>query len=97
MSKPKQLRASALLLLLLLLLGSGYALAQAPLAIRSWTVDGGGGTLQGSNFTLHGTFGQPDNGVLAGGEYRLYGGFWGPATTSSPSQPVIYLPSISNE
>ena len=40
------------------------------------TIDGGGGTSSDGNFTLNGTIGQPDAGVMAGGDYRLEGGFW---------------------
>jgi len=41
-----------------------------------WTVDGGGDTFStGGGYSLGGTAGQPDAGVLAGG-YSLGGGFW---------------------
>jgi len=44
----------------------------------SWsTIDGGGGTSTGGNFTLSGTLGQPDAGMMSGGDYELTGGFWG--------------------
>ena len=46
-------------------------------AITWWTVDGGGGTSSGSGYTLSGTIGQPDAGVMTGGGYTLTGGFWG--------------------
>lgn len=44
----------------------------------SWhTVDGGGGmNSAGSDFKLSGTIGQPDAGVLTGGDFELTGGFW---------------------
>jgi len=43
----------------------------------SWrTIDGGGGTSSGGTYTLMGTIGQPDAGVMAGGDYELLGGFW---------------------
>jgi hypothetical protein len=43
-----------------------------------WTVDGGGWTFsRGGAHTLGGTIGQPDAGLLRGGEYTLGGGFWG--------------------
>jgi hypothetical protein len=46
-----------------------------------WTVDGGGGTSTSSSgrFSLDATSGQPDAGVMAGGRFALFGGFWGPA------------------
>lgn len=42
------------------------------------TIDGGGAmNATGGNFSLSGTIGQPDAGVMAGGNYHLVGGFWG--------------------
>jgi hypothetical protein len=42
-----------------------------------WTVDGGGGTLAiEGGYSLSGTVGQPDAGLLAGSGYTLSGGFW---------------------
>jgi uncharacterized membrane protein len=57
--------------------------------ITRWTVDGGGGTGTGGSYTLSGTIGQPDAGVLSGGTYTLIGGFWG-----FDEQHFIYLPLI---
>jgi|ERR1043165_3091301 hypothetical protein len=63
------------------LLACGSAMAQ--IASITWrTFDGGGGTSTGGAFTLSGTIGQPDAGVLSGIGYTLYGGYWagtGPA------------------
>jgi len=42
-----------------------------------FTIDGGGGTSSGGQYTLSGTIGQPDAGELKGGNYVLEGGFWG--------------------
>ena len=45
-----------------------YMPAQAqPYAITWWTVDGGGGTSSGGGYTLMGTIGQPEAGVMTGG------------------------------
>ncbi len=55
------------------------ALAPAALAQYdlSWhTIDGGGGTSGGQGFTLTGTIGQPDAGVMTSGGFTLRGGFW---------------------
>mgnify|MGYP001575683705 CR=1 FL=1 len=42
-----------------------------------WTVDGGGATFStGGGYSLGGTAGQPDAGLLSGGGYTLGGGFW---------------------
>jgi hypothetical protein len=65
-----------------LLLGSlAVTLAQAQsggVYDLSWsTVDGGGGSASaGGSYTLGGTAGQPDAGVLSGGDYAILGGFW---------------------
>lgn len=48
-------------------------------AIDWYTIDGGGGTSTGADFSLTGTIGQFDaapGGAQAGG-YTLVGGFWG--------------------
>ncbi|GAB4326267.1 MAG: hypothetical protein Kow0059_22650 [Candidatus Sumerlaeia bacterium] len=45
------------------------------------TIDGGGGTSTAANYSVAGTIGQPDAGVLTGGGYTLVGGFWGGAGT----------------
>ena len=51
------------------------ALAQ-DLEIRWYTIDGGGGVSTGNGLTVSGTVGQPDAGVLSGGDLTLSGGFW---------------------
>ncbi|WP_298403176.1 hypothetical protein [uncultured Chloroflexus sp.] len=51
--------------------GAGYDLTWS-------TIDSGGATFStGGGYTLGGTIGQPDGGVLSGGGYTLAGGFWG--------------------
>jgi hypothetical protein len=43
------------------------------------TIDGGGGTSTGGNYSVSGTIGQPDasaNSAMTGGNYSLTGGFW---------------------
>lgn len=64
--------------------GGGYNL--------TWnTVDGGGYTWsEGGGYSLGGTVGQPDAGVLQDGGYTLTGGFWGSATIRYG----IYLPLV---
>jgi uncharacterized repeat protein (TIGR01451 family) len=53
-----------------------------------WTVDGGGVVgASGGSFTLSGTAGQPDAGLVqAGGTYMLRGGFWGAAVAGGGPQ-----------
>jgi len=49
------------------------------------TIDGGGGTSTGGAYTVSGTIGQPDAGVMSGGSFTLTGGFWGvPVTVTTP-------------
>jgi len=55
-----------------------------------WTADGGGGNSIGGVYTLSGTVGQPDAGLVAGGQYTLAGGFW---LASAPHQ-ASFLPLI---
>jgi len=56
---------------------SGYQVADADYDLSWWTVDGGGYTfLTGGGFSLGGTAGQADAGLLAGERYTLGGGFW---------------------
>jgi hypothetical protein len=67
--------------------GGGYDL--------SWsTVDGGGHTpSMGGMYSLAGTAGQPDAGLMTGGTYTLVGGFWGGGEVAEPGY-VIYLPLV---
>jgi len=54
------------------------------LCIQAWgqysidwsTMDGGGGTSTGGGYSVSGTIGQPDAGVMSGGNFTLQGGFW---------------------
>jgi hypothetical protein len=63
--------------------GGGYDLTWS-------TIDGGGGGSEGGGYTVVGTMGQPDAGVLTGGGYTLSGGFWPGA--GGPYR--IYLPLV---
>jgi len=80
-----------------LLLASTLALAQSGgVYDLSWsTVDGGGGTFStGGVYSLGGTAGQPDAGLLTGGVYSLGGGFSGGGAVAAPPENVIYLPLV---
>ena len=74
------------------------AQAQAPqqtYTVDWWTVDGGGSTLStGTGYSLGGTAGQPDPGVLSAGNYELGGGFWGGGVPSAGPQYPVYLPLV---
>lgn len=66
-------RSLATFCLVLLFLGFR---AFAQYAVDWHTMDGGGGTSAGGAYAVSGTIGQPDAGVLSGGDYTLAGGFW---------------------
>jgi len=64
--------------------GGGYDLTWS-------TIDGGGYTWsEGGGYALGGTVGQPDAGVLSGGDYTLVGGFW----CGAAAQHRMYLPVV---
>jgi hypothetical protein len=67
--------------------GGGYDL--------SWnTVDGGGGPFStGGVYSLGGTAGQPDAGLLSGEGYTLAGGFW-PGGAVAALEYRIHLPLV---
>jgi hypothetical protein len=62
----------------------------------SWfTVDGGGTTVSShTGYSLSGTIGQPDAGVLANNGYVLYGGFW---IGVLPPEFSYYIPFVTRE
>ena len=56
-----------------------------------WTADGGGGESSGGSYTLQGTAGQCDAGIVTSGVYTLSGGFWGGAALRCYP---LYLPLV---
>jgi hypothetical protein len=84
-------RAMLLLTLTTLLVLVSVALAESVVYDLSWySVDGGGVMWSaGGGFTLGGTIGQADAGVLAGGAFTLSGGFWGPGGMYYGFLPVV--------
>jgi len=91
MGKP--FRSLVWLLLALGLLAPALVLAQTGGGYDlTWsTIDGGGYTFStGGGYSLGGTAGQPDAGVLSGGGYTLSGGFWG----GGAARYGIYLPLV---
>jgi hypothetical protein len=59
-----------------------------------YSIDGGGATAcAGGTFTLGGTIGQPDAGLLTAGSYTLGGGFWrGGGSTSGVTEDTQETP-----
>ncbi len=91
MGKP--FRSLVWLLLALGLLAPALVLAQSGGGYDlTWsTIDGGGYTWSGGGpYSLGGTAGQGDAGILLGGGYTLSGGFWGGGAV--PYR--IYLPLL---
>jgi uncharacterized membrane protein len=89
----RQAGKASLTLATLLLLVS-VALAQGDYDISWFTVDGGGGNSIGGPYTLSGTAGQPDAGVLSGGTYAVTGGFWVGVAGPMPPTFTLYLPLV---
>jgi hypothetical protein len=55
-----------------------------------FTIDGGGGTSTGGVYQISGTIGQPDAGVMSGGNYTVTGGFWSQiAAIQIPGAPLL--------
>ena len=72
------------------LLSAFCFVAQAQYALDWWTVDGGGGTSTGGVYAVSGTLGQPDAGLMSGGNFTLVGGFWGVvAAVQTPGAPYL--------
>ena len=71
--------------------GGAMALPSAGYDLSWFTVDNGGGTASGGDYTLTGTAGQPEPGAaLRGGGYVLIGGFWPGAAAGCR----IYVPVV---
>jgi len=87
--RPSAIRHLLLALGLILLLAGGAA-AQGGYDLSWWTADSGGYTFSsGGDYSLGGTIGQPDAGLLTGPGYHLSGGFW---TGGGPYR--VYLPVV---
>jgi hypothetical protein len=81
------------MLLAVLLMGNLPSSALAQTYSIDWcSVDGGGGTSTGGVYSVSGTIGQPDAGVLTGSNFRLDGGFWGIITAvQSSGSPLLRI------
>ena len=82
----------AVLLILATLTGLAHALAGG-YSLDWWSVDGGGGSSSANaSYSLSGSAGQPDAGLMTGTGYQLAGGFW---TGLVPASASIYLPLLT--
>jgi hypothetical protein len=62
----------------------------AQYSIDWFTVDGGGGTSTGGVYSVSGSIGQPDAGMMSGGSFTLQGGFWSIlAAVQAPGAPWL--------
>src|SRR5436853_6030722 len=65
-------------------------------SIDWFTIDGGGGTSTGGVYSVSGTIGQVDAGVISGGQYSLTGGFWGVVVAvQTPGAPWLSIEKTS--
>jgi len=79
------MKKSATIVAAALVCGAASLAHAQPFSIDWYTIDGGGGTSSGGSFVLSGTIGQPDAGVLSGGAFTVYGGFWYPGAAAPPA------------
>lgn len=80
--------------LVLVLSTAVLAATEAGYDLTWWTVDGGGGSAAGGGYSLSGTVGQPDSGVMSGGGYEIVGGYWNQTVSGSLST-IVYLPILT--
>lgn len=69
-------RPAILAIGIMILTASFVSEAKGQYTISWYTVDGGGGTSTGGQYSLTGTIGQPDAGFSSVGNYGLFSGFW---------------------
>jgi hypothetical protein len=87
--------ALILILSLCLILVATYALAAVDVfTLPWWTVDGGGGASVGAGYSLHASVGQPDAGLLQGGDFTIAGGFLGGAAAPQSTLTHLFLPLV---
>ena len=83
-----------ILIIAALLLIATVVYAQGDYDLSWWTVDSGGGQSNGDVFSLLGVVGQPDAGVLQGGDFILAGGFLSGVTAPPPPVYNQLLPLV---
>ena len=85
MNRKSKILVPLLAIIAALALISRHGLTQEPIFSLPWfTFDGGGGRSSSGGLEVVGTAGQPEAGVMAGGEFSLSGGFWyAPVTTDA--------------
>jgi hypothetical protein len=74
------------------LLGFRDAASAQSFSIEWFTIDGGGGTSAGGDYSLSGSIGQPDAGAtMSGGSFSLAGGFWSIVAVQTPGAPWLRI------
>ena len=93
-AKPQLvLKAGLLAFLATLLLVFLVQAAPNTFSIPWWTVDGGGGSSEGGEYTVSGTIGQPDTSpLMSDGDYEVVGGFWGGSLVIPEGSNYLFLP-----
>lgn len=89
----KSIRLAILIVGFLLLLIAVPVLAQTGYDLGWYSVDGGGAFSQSGVYSLTGSAGQPDAGLLTGGDFTLAGGFFGGGAVPA-SEMSMFLPMI---
>ncbi len=80
-----------------ILFAAGFLAALVPATAQNYSIDwfsidGGGGTSTGSVYSVSGTIGQPDAGIMSGGNFTLVGGFWSIISAiQSPGAPLLRI------
>jgi hypothetical protein len=90
----KRKRLIPILIIAALLLIATIAYAQEGFDLSWWTVDSGGGQSNGDVYILQGVVGQPDAGVMHGGDFVLVGGFLSGVTAPPPPVYNLLLPLV---
>ena len=74
---------------------AGYPCVAQNYSIDWYSIDGGGGTSTGGNYSLTGTIGQADAGTMSGGNYTLTGGFLSIlAVVQTPGAPELSIQRV---
>ena len=97
MKKRGPVHASIAAVILALVLGLGLVAAaiQADYDLTWWTVDTGGGMVEGGGYKLNSTIGQHDAAqAVSGGDYSLTGGFWPAGEKVEDDGHDVFLPLV---